>query len=137
MRLKNERGMMLLEVLIAVVIFAFGFTILLVSFGNVVKATNQGADLSTAVTLAQNEMEKVKNIDFPPVYGDRTVDFNKVRFVSLDKPKFEIEVTTVGEVGYQDTYGNDLLNKVSIKIYRMSETSPVFVLNSYISRNGI
>ena len=136
MKLKNDKGMTILEVLIAVVIFAFGFSILLVSFASILKVAKQGADLSIATNLARNEMEKVKNIDFPPVYGDRTADFNKVRFVSPDKPKFKIEVITVGEVGYQDVYGNDIVNKVSISVYKGSEFIPIFVLGTYITRNG-
>ena len=135
--MKEQRGLTLIEVLIAMTIFALGVVIILSGFGSTLRVTRKSQQLTIATRLAQQEMEYLKNINFPPTTEDRESEFNKAKVVSPDNPEFEVEVISAAETGCEDAYGNDLLKKVMVNVYRAGESIPLVTLRTYMARNGI
>lgn len=135
--MKEQRGLTLVEVLIAMAILAVGLVMILSGFGTNLKMAEHSRQLAIAVKLTQVEMEHLKNINFPPTNEDREYEFNKVKTISPDDTEFEVEIISEAETGCQDTYGNDLLKKITVNIYLTGETAPLFMLRIYMARNGI
>lgn len=137
MNIIRQRGVTLVELSIAIAIFVIGFLPLLMGFGVGLDRINKAKDITIANQLVRAEINYLKNINFPPTTNDRETEFNRTRSPSADNDKYDIEVISVPETGCEDAYGNDLVKKVTINVYKRDGTEPLVIFKTYISRNGI
>jgi prepilin-type N-terminal cleavage/methylation domain-containing protein len=66
-RLKRESGMTLIEVLVAMVVMAFGVMALVAAFVSGLVAIQRGTKVTTAGTLADKQMEIYRQMAFPSI----------------------------------------------------------------------
>ena len=66
-RLKSQSGMTLIEVLVAMVVMAFGVMALVAAFVSGLVAIQRGTKVTTAGTLADKQMEIYRQMAFPSI----------------------------------------------------------------------
>ena len=98
-------------------------------------------ELLTATALAQYEVDRVKNIAFPPTTEDRQGEYEKTPKVDCPYNKdFQVEVVNVGyqSDGITVTTVDDemAIRKITVDVYRKKDNAKMATLTTYISRNG-
>ncbi len=138
-RIKNS-GFSLLEMVIAMVIIALVIAFSLALMGDGMRRVVKANELLTATALAQYEIDRVKNIAFPPTTDDRQGEYKKDKDDCPYDKNFQVEVVNVGyeSDGTTVTAVNDdmVIRKITVDIYRKKDGVKMITLTTYISRNG-
>jgi type II secretory pathway pseudopilin PulG len=149
-----QAGFSILELVVSIFILAvvIGTGMLLIAANlNLMTKSN---DIMIATALAQYESENIRNIDFPPVYSDRTADTPTgdypPRILDSQPPSYNAGSPNanyrilVGCVWFNrqgDDTTTDLkevvLRKVKIEIRRARDNALIYYLPLFITRNGM
>jgi len=74
---RQNRGLSLLELLVAVAVFAVAFVMLLTAFPTAARAVRQGHDYVAATFLAERCLEQIRGLDYDTIEnGTYTVQVN-------------------------------------------------------------
>jgi len=155
-KMTAQAGFSILELVVSIFILAvvIGTGMLLIAANlNLMTKSN---DIMIATALAQYESENIRNIDFPPVYSDRTADTPIGDYpprISDSQPpsynagspnaNYKILVGCVwfGGQGQEitDSTNTDsvVLRKVKIEIRRTRDNALIYYLPLFITRNGM
>jgi len=155
-KMTAQAGFSILELVVSIFILAvvIGTGMLLIAANlNLMTKSN---DIMIATALAQYESENIRNIDFPPVYSDRTADTPTGDYpprISDSQPpsynagspnaNYKILVGCVwfGGQGQEitDSTNTDsvVLRKVKIEIRRTRDNALIYYLPLFITRNGM
>lgn len=100
----NKKGFTILEVLVAILIIAFGLLALMRALSGGLTGSKRGHDVTIATILAQEKMEETRYSTWPPSDGNGTF--------GSPNDNFDWEIATVATVT-PTTY----LREVSLSIY--------------------
>ena len=121
---------------IIAIVIAFSLALMGDGMRRVVKAN----ELLTATALAQYEVDRVKNISFPPTTEDRQDEYEKTPKVDCPYNKdFQVEVVNEGYKSDGTSAATDdetAIRKITVDIYRKKDDAKMVTLTTYISRNG-
>ena len=95
MKRRRERGMTLLEVLLAAVVLVVGFLIIISSFVAMARANRYSEKQDIAIQLAGRVMEDLRNQDFASIQNEEG-SYNE--YNSFLDFRHKTEVVTVGQV---------------------------------------
>lgn len=73
LKLHNDKGFLLIEVILAIALIAIGLFAVMSLTTAVIKGNIQSKKVTTAITLAQDKMEYFKGIDYDNISGTNTV----------------------------------------------------------------
>ncbi|MBU1706429.1 prepilin-type N-terminal cleavage/methylation domain-containing protein [bacterium] len=94
-RRRKERGMTLLEVLLATFVLVVGFLIIITSFVAMARANRYSEKQDVAVQLASRVMEDVRNQRFADIQSD---EGNYYEYYDFPDFRHRTDVVTVGQV---------------------------------------
>jgi len=153
-RIKNS-GFSLLEMIIAMSIIAIVIAFSLALMGDGMRRVVKANELLTATALAQYEVDRVKNIAFPPTTIDKLADrdeYAKKKGNISYNANFQVEVkdflydrngsyiVTCDDPAVPPTqaqYDDTMIRKITVDIYRKKDDAKIVTLTTYISRNGV
>jgi type II secretory pathway pseudopilin PulG len=156
-KMTAQAGFSILELVVSIFILAvvIGTGMLLIAANlNLMTKSN---DIMIATALAQYESENIRNIDFPPVYSDRTADDTPIgdyppRISDSQPPSYNagspnanykilVGCVWFGGQGQEitDSTNTDsvVLRKVKIEIRRARDNALIYYLPLFITRNGM
>lgn len=79
--LHNNKGFTLLEILVAIIVLSIGLLGMAALTGGIISGNKFSKELSTATTLAQDEMEEIRRLGYsgtPSTDTDATEDYNSI-----------------------------------------------------------
>ena len=127
---------MVIAMFIIAIVIAFSLALMGDGMRRVVKAN----ELLTATALAQYEVDRVKNIAFPPTTDDRQDEYAKAKALCPYNSNYEVEVNSIpyDKDGLNGTVSDDdaMIRKITVDIYRKKDDAKMVTLTTYISRNG-
>lgn len=96
-RLKgNKRGFTILEVLVAILIIAFGLLALMRALSGGLVGGKRGHDVTIATLLAQQQLEEARYSTWPPTSGTTSGSFTSPN----DNFEWEMTVTSIDPTAY-------------------------------------
>ena len=136
----NNKGLTLIEVLIATAILAVGLTSVLVVLNKSMSTMATARQSAAALNLAREEMELIKNIEYP--YPDDPIDDNAnnnilsrtLSDVDRSGMKFNL-IRTVTDTF--DNAGNAIKKEIQIDVCPAGGTNPIITLRTFIVMDGV
>lgn len=140
MMLKETKGQVLAELLIAGAILAIGLVAALFIITKSIHLMEKANKTQAAVLLASEEMELVKNIQYP--YPDDPADsdqYNNITPRTLGGinrlgRSFDLERIVTDTL---DAANNQVKKQVEIQIKGHNETNPIVTYTTIFTRNGV
>ena len=126
---------MVIAMFIIAIVIAFSLALMGDGMRRAVKAN----ELLTATALAQYEVDRVKNISFPPTTEDRQDEYAKAKADCPYNKNFQVEVVNEGYKSDGTSPATDdetAIRKITVDIYRKKDDAKMVTLTTYISRNG-
>lgn len=142
MKIGENCGFTLLEMVIAMFIIAIVIAFSLLLLGDGLRKSVKANVVLTASALAQYEIDRVKNIAFPPTTDDRQSEFNDRTESEYDyNSDYDVQVlndsySSWGTLISDTNYDAAMIRKIEVNVYKTGETDPLVTLTTYISRNG-
>jgi type IV pilus assembly protein PilV len=124
--LNNERGISLMEILVAMMIFGISMMGLAGMGGITIKTNMSSERVTTATSLAQDRIEYVKGLDFAAVDAAAATE----NYGSMTQHKFFKRVTSV-----TTDPSNASIKTVTVIVYWRSEKSSISI-QTLISKAG-
>ncbi|GEM_PF-5091362 len=136
----NNKGLTLIEVLIATAILAVGLTSVLVVLNKSMNTMAVARQSAAALNLAREEIELIKNIKYP--YPDDPSDDNAnnntlsrtLSDIDRSGMKFDLTRTVTDTL---DNAGNAIKKQIQVDIYPAGGTNPIITLRTFIVVDGI
>lgn len=140
MKMGNNKGLTLIEVLIATAILAVGLTSVLVVLNKSMNTMAVARQSAAALNLAREEIELIKNIKYP--YPDDPSDDNAnnntlsrtLSDIDRSGMKFDLTRTVTDTL---DNAGNAIKKQIQVDIYPAGGTNPIITLRTFIVVDGI
>ena len=140
MKMGNNKGLTLIEVLIATAILAVGLTSVLVVLNKSMNTMAVARQSAAALNLAREEIELIKNIKYP--YPDDPSDDNANNNIlsrtlsDIDRSGMKFDLTrTVTDT--LDNAGNAIKKQIQVDIYPAGGTNPIITLRTFIVVDGV
>lgn len=140
MKMGNNKGLTLIEVLIATAILAVGLTSVLVVLNKSMNTMAVARQSAAALNLAREEIELIKNIKYP--YPDDPSDDNANNNIlsrtlsDIDRSGMKFDLTrTVTDT--LDNAGNAIKKQIQVAIYPAGGTNPIITLRTFIVMDGV
>ena len=140
MKMGNNKGLTLIEVLIATAILAVGLTSVLVVLNKSMNTMAVARQSAAALNLAREEIELIKNIKYP--YPDDPSDDNAnnntlsrtLSDIDRSGMKFDLTRTVTDTL---DNAGNAIKKQIQVDIYPAGGTNPIITLRTFIVVDGV
>ena len=140
MKMGNNKGLTLIEVLIATAILAVGLTSVLVVLNKSMNTMAVARQSAAALNLAREEIELIKNIKYP--YPDDPSDDNAnnntlsrtLSDIDRSGMKFDLTRTVTDTL---DNAGNAIKKQIQVDIYPAGGTNPIITLRTFIVMDGV
>jgi len=140
LKMGNNKGLTLIEVLIATAILAVGLTSVLVVLNKSMNTMAVARQSAAALNLAREEIELIKNIKYP--YPDDPSDDNAnnntlsrtLSDIDRSGMKFDLTRTVTDTL---DNAGNAIKKQIQVDIYPAGGTNPIITLRTFIVVDGI
>ncbi|MCK4437327.1 type II secretion system protein [bacterium] len=143
MRIRGDSGFTLLEMVIAMSIIAIVLAFSLMLMGDGMRKAVKANTIVTAAALAQYEIDRVKNIAFPPTTDDRQDEFNDTDQDPYPYDSdYRVEVLNDsydagGSGPISDTsYDATMIREITVNVYKTGSSDPLVTLTTYVARNG-
>lgn len=119
-KIDNNRGLSLIEVLVAITIFSIGLLATAALIVGIIRGNKFSKELTTATTLAQDQMEDIRRLGYsgtPSSDNTNTEDYNsitnyfsykRVTFTDVDNPDAGMKMVTVTVFWDSDEHSVDL-----------------------------
>ena len=138
--MSNNKGLTLIEVLIATAILAVGLTSVLVVLNKSMSTMAVARQSAAALNLAREEMELIKNIKYP--YPEDPEDDNANNNIdtqpSLDVTRSGMKFVLTRTVeDTLDDAGNAMKKEIRVDICPAGGTNPIVTLRTFIVVDGV
>lgn len=127
----RERGLTLVEVLVALVLLAIVLLPVVVGLSQALGTTSESTISAAAASIARDKMEELKGMDFADV-GDQSPESRDLK----PGDSFFRVLVTVSTVR-PDNEAQVGLKKVVVRVHRPGGKTPVSVLSTYLTPFGV
>jgi len=147
----SARGFSLLEMVVAIFLIAIVLAFSLAVMGRGMGVSAKSNDLTVATAITEEEMERIKNIPFPPTTIDRQDAYVDKNIQDAEPPynnDFQIEVSNTSYLATDFTeipdsdemtienLNNTMLRRIVVNVYRKRDSVKLVTFYTYIARNG-
>jgi len=127
----RQRGLTLVEVLIALVLLAVVLLPVIIGFAQALASTSDSAIAAAATSIARDKIEELKGMDFAAVADQE----RETRHLNAGDGFFEVAVTV--ETVRPDDAAHSGLKRVAVTVYRAGGNDPAAVVTTYLTPFGV